>query len=192
MRSAASLAAIAESPTVPDVVNLALAPLSGELFWIATRANGVRVRMDALGLVHTMTPLELTSAAQHAAGPQGIASMSVLQHEDAYYYGRHEPAVLPVLRVIVNDPQGTRLYLDPLSGRLLGQIDRDGRWQRWLFDGLHRLDFSAGLRASAGWRAFVLILLSGGIGLSATGTYLAVRRVIHDAARLRRPRHADH
>ena len=88
--------------------------------------------------------------------------------------------------MIVNDPDHTRLYLDPLSGRLLGQIDSDGRWQRWLFDGLHRLDFSPLLRTSVTWSAVIVLLLAGGFGLSATGTYLAARRVVRDIARLRR------
>jgi PepSY-associated TM region len=181
-----SLVAIARRPAVPDIVNLAMVPLSGDLFWIATQDNGARIRLDALGQVRVMSPMDLEAAARHAAGSQGVASITLLRHEDAYYYRHREPVVLPVLRVIVNDPQRTRLYLDPLSGRLLRQVDRDGRWQRWLFDGPHRLDFSARLRTSAGWSAFVLLLLTGGLALSATGTYLAVRRVIHDIARLRR------
>ena len=34
------------------------------------------------------------------------------------------------------------------------------------------------------WSALVRLLLLGGVALSATGTYLAVRRVIRDFARL--------
>jgi ABC-type transport system involved in cytochrome c biogenesis permease component len=45
------------------------------------------------------------------------------------------------------------------------------------------VDFSALLRASTTWGALVLLLLLGGLALSATGTYLAVRRVLRDIAR---------
>jgi hypothetical protein len=181
-----SLAQIARSPAVPNVVNLVMAPFSGDLFWIATGPDGVKARLDAGGRVRSMTPADLQAAAQHAAGSAGVASATLLQQEDAYYYGHRQPAVLPVLRVIVNDGDQTRLYLDPLSGRLVEQFDRKERWQRWLFDGLHRLDFSVLLRASVTWRGLVVLLLTGGVALSATGTYLAMRRVIRDIARLRK------
>ena len=181
-----SLVAIAGNPAVPNIVNLVMAPLGGDLFWIATTQDGTKVRLDAGGHTRSMSPSDLQAAARRAAGSEGVAAATLLPHEDAYYYGRREPVVLPVLRVIVNDPDHTRLYLDPLSGRLLEQIDSDGRWQRWLFDGLHRLDFSPLLRASVTWSAVVVLLLAGGFGLSATGTYLAVRRVVRDIASLRR------
>jgi hypothetical protein len=181
-----SLVQIAASPAVPNVVNLVMAPFSGDLFWIATGPDGVQYRLDAGGHVRSMAPGDLQAAAQHAAGAAGVASTTLLRQEDAYYYGHRQPAVLPVLRVIVNDPDHTHLYLDPLSGRLLEQFDRNGRWQRWLFDGLHRLDFSALLRASGTWRGLLVLLLAGGVALSATGTYLAVRRVFRDSARVRK------
>jgi PepSY-associated TM region len=178
----ASLISIAKRPALPNIVSLGMAPLSGELFWIATQQGGAQVRLDAGGGVSPLTATQLLGAAQHTAGSDGIAAAELLRSEDAYYYRRRGAIQLPVLRVIVNNADQTRLYLDPLSGRLLGQIDSAGRWQRWLFDGLHTLDFSALLRASMSWSALVLMLLVGGLALSATGTYLAVRRVIRDIA----------
>jgi PepSY-associated TM region len=183
-----SLVGIAASPAVPNIVNLVMIPLAGDLFWIATTQDGTKVRLDAGGHMRSMSPSDLQAAARQVAGSEGVATATLLRHEDAYYYGRREAVVLPVLRVIVNDPDHTRLYLDPLSGRLLGQVDSDGRWQRWLFDGLHRLDFAPLLRTSVTWSVVVVMLLVGGFGLSATGTYLAVRRVVRDIARLRRRR----
>jgi hypothetical protein len=182
----ASVVRIARSPAVPNIVHLVMAPLSGDLFWIATMQDGAKVRLDTGGHLRSMSPSDLQAAARHAAGAEGVTAATLLRHEDTYYYGRREPVVLPVLRVIVNDPDHTRLYLDPLSGRVLGQIDSNGRWQRWLFDGLHRLDFSPLLRTSVIWSAVIVLLLAGGFGLSATGTYLAVRRVVRDSVRLRR------
>jgi PepSY-associated TM region len=178
----ASLVGIARRPVVPNIVSLGMAPLAGELFWIATAQGGAQVRLDAAGNLSPLTATRLLDAAQHAAGSHGIAAAMLLRSADSYYYRRRGAVRLPVMRVVVNDADQTRLYLDPLSGRLLGQIDSAGRWQRWLFDGLHTLDFSAPLRASITWSALVLLLLLGGMALSATGTYLAVRRVIRDIA----------
>jgi hypothetical protein len=178
-----SLNAIAGKPAVPNIVSLKMAPLAGHLFWIATEQGGARVRLDAAGQVSPLTATELLGAAQHAAGSRGIASATLLRDPDAYYYRRRGAIQLPVLRVMVNNTDQTRLYLEPLSGRLLGQTDSASRWQRWLFDGLHTLDFSASLRGSLAWSALVQLLLLGGLALSATGTYLAARRLIRDIAR---------
>ncbi len=181
-----SLVGIADRPVVTNIVSLGMAPLSGELFWIATEQGGAQVRLDAAGHVSSLTESQLLVAAQRAAGSDDIASAVLLRSEDSYYYQRRGAIRLPVFRVIVNNADRTRLYLDPVSGRLLGSIDSAARWQRWLFDGLHTMDFSALLRASMAWSALVLLLLLGGLALSATGTYLAVRRVIRDIAPRRR------
>lgn len=176
----ASLVAIAGHPAVPNLLALRMAPLSGELFWMATAQGGAQFRLDAAGHIAALSTTELLAEATRAAGSAGIASALILRSADAYYYQRRGAIRLPVLRVILNDAQRTRLYLDPLSGRVLGRIDRAARWQRWLFDGLHTLDFSALLRASVAWGALILLLLLGGLALSATGTYLALRRVLRD------------
>jgi hypothetical protein len=175
-----SLVAIARRPPLPGIVSLGMAPFAGKLFWIATAQDGAQARLDAAGDVSSLTRTQLLDAAQHAAGFQGIAAALLLRTADPYYYQRRGAIRLPVLRVILNDADRTRLYVDPLSGRLLARVDRAARWQRWLFDGLHTLDFSARLRASVAWSALVLLLLLGGLVLSTTGTYLAVRRVIRD------------
>src|SRR5206468_8793863 len=110
-----------------------------------------------------------------------------LTDEDAYYYSspgnRRE---LPVYRVVLSDTGRTRYYIDPRTGALLGRIDPDRREYRWLFDGLHRLDFVAALRARPLWDVIILSLLLGGGGLAATGTWLGLLRLKHDAIALTR------
>ena len=88
--------------------------------------------------------------------------------------------MLPVYRVILNDEQRTRYYLDPASGALLQRADANGRWHRWLFGGLHRLDFTAVMRTRPLWDVLVLALMLGGLVISVTGCYLGVRRVRAD------------
>ena len=84
---------------------------------------------------------------------------------------------MPVYRVIVADDEHTRYYLDPSNGRLLARIDSGGRGYRWLFSGLHRLDFTAWLRVRPLWDFIVLFLMiCGTIGVG-TGFYLAIRRI---------------
>ena len=54
----------------------------------------------------------------------------------------------------------------------------------WLFGGLHRIDFTAWMRARPVWDIIVLIMLLGGLALTTTGLYLAVRRVRDDVVAL--------
>ena len=70
-----------------------------------------------------------------------------MSEEDAYYFSRREPAALPVYRILLNEAEATRYYLDPTTGRLLQRTDASRRWNRWLFDALHRFDFAAPIHA---------------------------------------------
>ena len=76
--------------------------------------------------------------------------------------------------------------IDPASGALLQRLDADRRWHRWLFAGLHRIDFAQWLRVRPLWDMIVLGLLLGGAGVSLTGVYLALRRLRGDIASLLR------
>jgi uncharacterized iron-regulated membrane protein len=138
-----------------------------------------RVRLDASAKPAPLTPADLAAAAKRL-GP--VREAGLLRHEDQYYRGHHEPVALPVYRVIATD--GVRFYLDPASGRLLGAIDAKSRGYRWLFEGLHRLDFIDGADRGAGWAtAMVALLAFAGLGV-ATGVWLGWRRATSDIAGL--------
>ena len=186
-----SLLAVRSLPEASAIVSLATAPLAGGMYWIATLQGGAQIRLDALGRRAPLGETELLDAARRIALPADLASAVLLRGEDAFYYRRHEPLVLPVFRVVANDPGRTRFYFDPLSGKLLALIDGTARWDRWLFDGLHRWDFCAVLRTSSIWKTFVILLLLGGGVLSAIGSYLAVRRVLLNTGLLRTAGAAD-
>jgi uncharacterized iron-regulated membrane protein len=119
------------------------------------------------------------------AGSRRIESAELMKREDNYYYG--SPAsdgfVLPVYRVTLSDAGHTRYYFDPRTGALIGRIDSARRGYRWLFDGLHHLDFFAWMRWRPLWDAIVLLLMFGGIGVTGTGCYLAISRVRRDLRR---------
>jgi len=175
-----SIAALRAQPALKDAVSLTSAPLAGRLHWMVTHQDGRSERVDAQG--HTAAPSsgDLTDAAARLAGALGIAEQGLLAEEDAYYFNRRDGFVLPVYRVILNDQDRTRYYLDPASGALLQRADANGRWHRWLFGGLHRLDFTALMRTRPLWDVLVLALMLGGLAISVTGCYLGVRRVRAD------------
>ncbi len=98
---------------------------------------------------------------------------------DRYYYagrsgriGRDGPP-LPVYRA--DYASGARLYIDPATGRVLQHSTPLSRLNRWLYNGLHSLDFPVLNPGSLFWYLFVLALMSGGAVLCLTGTWLSIR-----------------
>ncbi len=112
-----------------------------------------------------------------------------LQEYDAYYYDQHNARPLPVLRVRYDDPDGTWLYLDPALGAMT-RVDRGARWNRWLYHGLHSLDFPFWYYRRPLWDAVLVALSLGGLVLSATTLMPAWRRLARHARRVRYARRA--
>jgi uncharacterized iron-regulated membrane protein len=163
-------------------VSLVTAPYDGVLYWLATDADGSVTRLDAAGNAAPLRESDLSAAASRLARANGIAAQGLVSEEDAYYFSRREPAVLPVYRVLLNDAETTRYYLSPATGALLQRTDANRRWNRWLFDALHRFDFAASIRARPAWDILLIALLLGGAALSATGVYLSLDRIRRDLA----------
>jgi uncharacterized iron-regulated membrane protein len=181
-----SLKAIQAKPEMADSVSLATAPFAGQLYWLATRQDGTVTRLDAEGGSALMSEIDLAEAAKRIAGDVGIAEQALISEEDAYYFRESERFVLPVYRDVLKDDESTRYYIDPNSGALLQRADATARWYRWLFGGLHRIDFAAWMRARPIWDIIMLTLLIGGVALTATGFYLALRRIRNDIMLLTR------
>ena len=85
-----------------------------------------------------------------------------LQEYDAYYYNQDGNRPLPVLRVRYADADSTWLYLDPHLGTMTKQ-DRGARWNRWLYHGLHSLDFPFLYYQRPLWDVIVILLSIGGL-----------------------------
>jgi len=103
-----------------------------------------------------------------------------LQEYDAYYYNQDGTRPLPVLRVRYDDPDGTWLYLDPNLGTMMKQ-DRGARWNRWLYHGLHNLDFPFWYYRRPLWDIGMILLSIGGLVLSATTLLPSWRRLVRHA-----------
>ena len=183
-----SLDLIRDNPP-SSAVKLTSAILNGNLFWLASTADGDVERLDASGSKAPTMPQDLTAAAARIAGDEKIASEEMLLREDEYYFGapgERGEVTLPVYRVVLNNAEATRYYLDPTSGMPIAKFDSARRGYRWLFNGLHRFDFAAWLRARPVWDLIVLALMMGGLALTGTGAYLAITRIKRDLTFSRR------
>jgi uncharacterized iron-regulated membrane protein len=161
-----------------NAVHLSLSRYAGDFYWLATQADGAVTRLDAAGNPAPLSEGELIAAATRLAATNGIAEQRLISEPDTYFVG--SGGRLPVYRVILNDAENTRYYLDPTTGALQGRVDANRRWRRWLFGAIHRLDFAAWVRVRPAWDIILIALMLGGSAVSATGVYLAVRRLRSD------------
>ncbi|HZV19766.1 MAG TPA: PepSY domain-containing protein [Sphingobium sp.] len=178
-------AALAHVGTLPaDTVRLETAPLGGRVFLAAINAKGEATRLDGAGRPAPLDRSDVTAALHWAPG---VASLELLQHEDAYYYAHKQPVALPVWRAILADSERTRLYIDATTGRLLRAYDSNGRIYRWAMHGLHSLDLPI-LRSRPVWDLVVVPLLALVTLVCATGTWMGVDKVRRDLRRARNRR----
>jgi hypothetical protein len=160
----------------PRAVSLKAAPLNEVLYFIASGADGERLRLNQRGEPAPLSGPELKFLAHALAGPGSAGAPQFLTQEDGYYFSHHrEFAPLPVYRLVL--ASGTRYYLDSVSGMLIAKLDAASRSHRWLHEALHRLDFAAWMRTRPRWDVIMLLLMSGVTVVCATGAYLGYRRL---------------
>ena len=130
---------------------------------------------------------EAVLAAARAAMPGVTVADAVwLDQYDAYYYDRSGARPLPVLRVRYDDPPQTWLYLDPYRGAIARKEEQLTRVNRWLYHGLHSLDFPFLYDRRPLWDIVVIALSLGGIVLSVTTMTQGWHRLRRHGRRLTR------
>jgi hypothetical protein len=180
---------------------LELVPVRGQLYWLAWRAPSVddvgpwlqagllpRAHRPALDYRYvparepergTFTRFdETTLRAVADAMMPGVAieSATWLTEQDPYYYDSRAARSLPVLRIRYADASNTWLYLDPARGVVLAN-DGVTRTRRWLYQGLHSLDFPGLYARRPLWDVVVIGLSLGGLALGITVLTPAYRRL---------------
>ena len=142
----------------------------------ATTALGSRIRLDAYGVASPVAADELARAAQNL---NANSPPELITSEDNYYFTHHaEIAALPAYRLVLDDQERTRYYLDVVSAELVKKVDGNSRGYRWLHEGLHRMDFTPTLRKRPFWDTLMLVLLAGVTAVTITGAWLGIRRML--------------
>ena len=130
-------------------------------------------------------PKETLSEVARAAMPDvPLKDEEWLEAYDGYYYDPRGADPLPVLRVRYADPQETWLYLDPRAGGVVRRSERISRLQRWLYQGLHSLDFPFLYYRRPLWDVVVIVFSLGGLTLSVTTMWAAYRRLRRGVRRI--------
>jgi hypothetical protein len=169
---------------------LELVQFRGEMY---VRAQDGVTGRQRLASVKTEAPLnlmkrfpdeEIVVAARRAMPSASMTDARWIDEYDAYYYDRSGTRRLPVLRAKYDDLDQTWLYLDPFRGTIARKEERLTRLNRWLYHGLHSLDFPFLYYRRPLWDIVVIGLSVGGIVLSATTLLPAWRRVRRHVERI--------
>jgi hypothetical protein len=126
----------------------------------------------------------LSVADVDALAPQlasGCGAAAIVKSDDDYAITSNVPDA-PVFRLACGD---VWFDIDGATGTLLETLDPSRRLYRWLFDGLHRLDFPILIRHPRLRAALVITLCGCGFLFSLSGVVLALRRL---RQRLRMPK----
>jgi hypothetical protein len=147
---------------------------------ILGRAEPQHLLVDARTLTARteLFPTDALLARLRAAVPEATpVSHELLSDYDAYYYSRNRQAALPVLRVKFDDPMETWVYIDPELGQIVASIHRLQRVERWLYNGLHSLDFGFWYDRRPLWDIGMILLSVGALVTSTIGFWLGWKRV---------------
>lgn len=154
-----------------------------ELSWHQINGHGVLLAHTDFGRnVVNLSSDELSALVQGAI-PLLLPKDSLIQLEeletyDNYYYSTHNRyRPLPAYRATFNDREETWYYIDASTGELLFRSTSIGRVQRWLYNGLHSLDFQFLLTNRPLWDLVVLTLSVAGVVFSCTSIIIAWRRI---------------
>jgi len=145
-----------------------------ESFYVATLASG-RTRIISLSGA-TREALDIQQVAKLAATavePDRISATQLIDQYDRYYLDRHGVRPLPVVLVRLSDRDASRFYIDPGTARLVGTYSNRNWITRWLYHGLHSLDFPWLYRYRPMWDIVVGAFMIAGTALCFTSLVLA-------------------
>jgi hypothetical protein len=138
---------------------------------VLVSANGDTPRVKESGFTRD----ELLAAARAAMPGMEPVEVTWLTDVDNYYYQRTGGLRLPALRAKFGDPEQTWLYLYAGDGSLVQSESRSSRAERWLYQGLHSLDFPWLYQTPWLWYPLIIALSLGGLALSLTSVIVAWR-----------------
>ena len=186
LQSSATLAAFAPlSPSdavrrlnASTVKEIEFASLGGTPAYLAHLGDG-ETRVVSLDghVTDAFHRSQIAAAIAPATAAFGGAETHQIDSYDAYYIDRRHRRPLPVLLVTVADDARSRFYIDPRTARIVGAYSSRDWVSRWLYHGLHSLDFPWLYRRRPLWDVVMILLMLGGMALSVTSAILAWRTV---------------
>jgi hypothetical protein len=119
-----------------------------------------------------------------SAAAEGRITTRVLNQYDRYYLDRTRRLPLPVVLAESTSDDHTRYYIDPRTARVVQTYDSSNWVNRWLYNGLHSLNFPWLYNYRPLWDIVVITLMLGGTALCVTSLVLAWRVLGRKLARV--------
>ena len=170
--------------TAHDGAPLLGAPDGGhQPYYVSRSSDSERLVVAARPLAirnNAFTTDSITDRLKEAAPNVAITESALLTEYDSYYYSRDGEIQLPVVRVKFEDPAKTWVYVDPQVNQVVAQVQRNNRIERWLYNGLHSLDFPFWYYRRPLWDVGVILLSLGGAALSGIGVVLGLKRIVRN------------
>lgn len=158
-----------------EVKELEFSSFAGVPFYLASNGHGetriIPVHGEPKSAFETETIMQVV---REASGTM-LAELRVIDEYDAYYLDRTGERPLPVVYARMNDSVDTRYYVDPNTGRVALTYSARGWVNRWLYHGLHSLDFPWLYKYRPLWDIVVIALMLGGTAICVTSIVLAWR-----------------
>lgn len=107
-----------------------------------------------------------------------IAAQRVITQYDSWYYSHHNRyRPLPALEVRFDDSEQSWFHIDLDTGAIVQRLTATDRWARWLYNGLHSLDFAALFQHRPLWDVTLILLLLCGFAFTLTAVVIGWRRL---------------
>jgi hypothetical protein len=121
----------------------------------------------------------ITSQLQALQPTARMAAQRVITHYDSWYYSHHNRyRPLPVLEVRFEDTEHSWYHIDLTTGAVVQRLTATDRWARWLYSGLHSLDFALLFQHRPVWDIVLILLLLCGTVFSLTAVVIGWRRLV--------------
>jgi len=166
------------------VKELELTSFAGEPVYLATIGQGdTRIVPIEGPPLESFDRQRIVDVVRKAAGTTGLAEIRVIEQYDRYYIDRRRQRPLPVILARLNDAEHTRYYIDPKTARVVGGYSSRNWVSRWLYHGLHSLDFPWLYNYRPLWDIVMIAFMLGGTAICVTSLILAWRVLGRSLAR---------
>lgn len=150
--------------------------LTGNPYVIATFNQDSQKILSQLGVSDNFAFSAFTSQSTQLLEGANCTIPILVDKNDAYRSAAAKSEA-QLLRVVCDDAKKTWFHIDGSNAQIIEKIDYSRRWYRWLYSGLHTLDFPI-LDVHPQFKtALVLIFCVLGFIFSLTGVVLSWRRL---------------
>jgi hypothetical protein len=148
------------------------------ILWVKEKSDSRLMTQDKSGKLSEtkLTQEELINAVQKAWPEAKIKTAHKVAADDVYNQLREGAMPPNTLRVVLDSNSETWVHVDMDTGRIVSVMDQCRRVYRWLFNGLHSLDFPGLANHRPLWDAVILFLLTVGFIFSLTGVIIGVKQ----------------